>query len=236
MLRRRTKKMRKYVVGFFVYVLLSSFVGWYCVGTLLNKISVLNKSLFQQELVIKSLEKKSPLMGRYLHIVELLSKKAGEKLTPMEIIEVSQVIVETCVTQADIGLTEAIVFGLIEVESNFDPKAVSYAMAYGLTQCLEVTFMRFLPQLGYPQFSTELAFNPVINVRVGLAELVRLRKFFLAQGIDSWEICLAGYYWGERPAWAAIRGTKEEKNGLGLITEYGRRVLTKAGRWRVVGL
>jgi len=119
-----------------VAVLILLFIGLgieVYVGFLVGrKIGRVSERLEAQEIRIMAVEKQVPQITKYLQVVNLLSEKIEDKLSAREIVEISRVIVESCYLYRDLGLTEAMIFGLIERESNFNPDAISPAKAYGL--------------------------------------------------------------------------------------------------------
>lgn len=78
--------------------------------------------------------------------------------------------------------------GLIRQESEFDPRAVSAARAYGLTQILPATG-RLLARKLKQRFRTSLLFQPEYNLRLGT---YYLRTLFEKHQAD-WELTLAAY-------------------------------------------
>ncbi len=65
------------------------------------------------------------------------------------------------------GLDPYLVAGLIRQESEFSPKAVSPAKAYGLMQVLPVTGRQYARQAGIARFTTSLLVQPAVNLRIG---------------------------------------------------------------------
>jgi len=214
-----------YGIGFLFLVSLAGTI--FVVRSLVKDAEEGKRILVQQELKIRSLEKGTPWMDRYLKVVEHLSVVGAGKMSSREIVDVAQVICEECAANKEIGLTEDKIFALIEMESGFDPKALSVANAYGLTQCLEYVFDLYLPSMGFPKFSKHLAYNPVINAKVGIEELKRLRRMWLSEGIDSWEVAFTSYYWGERATWSIIAGRREKPD-----FDYGKGVIRLMEKWR----
>jgi hypothetical protein len=101
-------------------------------------------------------------------------------------------------------------------------------------QVIRSTAELHLAQVGYGSvFSKELILNPILNVEIGIAELVRLRKLFLSEGVDGWLIVLTAYFWGERNAWELLNSKK--RASLPSL-EYGQGVLDLAKKWREAGL
>jgi len=219
--------IRKLLVAVTSIFLVSFVATIFVVRSVVYDLREARRILVQQELRVISLEKGTPWMDRYLKVVEHLSLVGAGKMSSREIVDVAQVICEECAANKEIGMTEDKIFALIEMESGFDPKALSVANAYGLTQCLEATFDLHLPAMGFPKFSKHLAYNPVVNTKVGIEELKRLRRAWLSEGIDSWEIAFTSFYWGERATWNIIAGKKEKPS-----LDYGRGVMRLTNKWR----
>jgi soluble lytic murein transglycosylase len=60
-----------------------------------------------------------------------------------------------------------LVAGLIRQESEFSPRAVSPAKAYGLMQVLPVTGRQYARKAGIPRFYTALLLQPAVNLKIG---------------------------------------------------------------------
>jgi soluble lytic murein transglycosylase len=108
------------------------------------------------------------------------------------------------------GLDPYIVAALIRQESEFDPKAISSAKAYGLTQVLPSVGRQFSRRVGITRFSPSMLFQPEINLKLGTYYL----KSLLDQQNGSWEQTLASYNAGKRRAddwatWASFREPSE---------------------------
>ncbi len=86
------------------------------------------------------------------------------------------------------GLDPFTVAGLIRQESEFNPRAVSPANAYGLTQVMPSTGRQML-KMSRRRFRPGILFNPEVNLRLGTT--------YLRQVLDSydgrWEYALAAY-------------------------------------------
>ncbi len=87
------------------------------------------------------------------------------------------------------SLDPFVVAGLIRQESEFNPKAVSVAKAYGLTQVLPSTGRYLSRQAGIKRFTANMLFQPEINLKLGTT--------FLRQQLSTWntrwEHTLAAY-------------------------------------------
>ena len=136
--------------------------------------------------------------AEYLLVVETLAGKVNGHLTPQEVVAVAQVIIEQCRIHRDVGLTPAVVLAVIEQESGFRPDVISHAGARGLMQLIRGTAEPHLAALGLT-WSEAVIHDPVINVRVGIAELIRLHLMYVADGIEArteWSFSVHAYFWG----------------------------------------
>ena len=108
------------------------------------------------------------------------------------------------------GLDPYIVAALIRQESEFNPKAISWAKAYGLTQVLPSTGRQLSRRVGMTRFSPSMLFEPEINLKLGTYYL----KSLLDQQDGKWEQTLASYNAGKSRAdewatWASFREPAE---------------------------
>ena len=92
---------------------------------------------------------------------------------------------------ARFGLAPDLVLAVIEVESQFDAFAVSPVGAMGLMQILPSTGKALADRYEQPWHGPATLFDPVVNVRLGIAYLSELRHRF-----GQWPTALAAYNWG----------------------------------------
>ncbi len=87
------------------------------------------------------------------------------------------------------GLDPLLFLALVRQESRFNPHAVSYAGASGLTQVMPETGKWIASQLGDSDYRPELIFRPVVGVRYGV--------YYLAAALDQndrdWVAALVAY-------------------------------------------
>lgn len=100
-----------------------------------------------------------------------------------------------------VGLDPFIVAALIRQESEFDPRALSRARAYGLTQVLPSTGRELSRRLRIPGFHPNRLFEPDLNLRLGTHYLATLVRQFDGR----WEPALASYNAGKSRADAWLR-------------------------------
>jgi soluble lytic murein transglycosylase-like protein len=111
-------------------------------------------------------------------------------------------------------LPPGFVVAVIEVESRFDPYAVSPKGALGLMQVLPATGAPVAHRLGIAWRGPQTLFDPRANVRIGVA--------YLRELIDRYadvRAALAAYNWGPGEIDARLR------DGAALPASYAERVL-----------
>jgi soluble lytic murein transglycosylase len=86
-----------------------------------------------------------------------------------------------------------VVAALIRQESEFNPRAVSRARAYGLTQVLPSTGRQLSRAAGVSRFTPAMLFEPETNLKIGTLYL----KSLLDQHEGRWETALAAYNAGK---------------------------------------
>jgi len=113
------------------------------------------------------------------------------------------------------GLDPLMVAAVIEIESRFDPFAISQAGAYGLMQLMPPTAQELFP--GKRPFKIAHLFNPVLNVELGTAYLAQL----LGRFDGDLQRALIAYNAGPSVARALVRGSKSHRR----LQAYPRAVL-----------
>src|SRR5579872_1408065 len=91
------------------------------------------------------------------------------------------------------GLDPFMVAGLIRQESEFNPKVISPANAYGLTQVLPSTGRELSRRLNIRPFRANMLFSPDVNLEIGTYYL----KIMLDSLNGDWEQALASYNAGK---------------------------------------
>ncbi len=91
------------------------------------------------------------------------------------------------------GLDPYRLAALIRQESEFNPKAVSRANAYGLTQVLPSTGRMISRRLGIRRFRAAMLYQPEVNLKIGTYYLKNLLDAFGGE----WEPALASYNAGK---------------------------------------
>lgn len=226
-------KLLPWIAFFFLLCIEFGYQQW--------QIGILKKKNEDQEVMINAHDKQIFIQSEFLLLlgeIRTASEKVekGRKMTGYEAVEVAKEIVIQCQLNDDIGLTPAIVLALIERESGFQVDAISKMKAYGLTQCIYTTFEYHLPTLGYGLPTRELMFDPIVNVQVGMAELIRLKRLWLAEGVESrddWKITFYSYYAGER--WTRLLLTTLKKSKFPGL-EYGVGTTKLVQQWRERGV
>lgn len=108
-------------------------------------------------------------------LVELVDGQIAERMPVLNADDRAR-IAEAIVLEADLArIDPLLVLALIEVESSFDPRALSGAGARGLMQLREPTLRRELERHGIPADDPH---DPVVNVQAGVRYLRRLLDAF----------------------------------------------------------
>jgi soluble lytic murein transglycosylase-like protein len=140
----------------------------------------------------------------------LASRQTG--LEPGEITRLAQAVVSEARAR---DFDPWLVLAVIEVESTFDNFAVSPVGALGLMQILPSTGEALARRLGIPWRGTQTLFDPVLNVKLGVAYLHELHERF-----GHLPTALAAYNWGPGRIGRWVR------NGSALPVHYAQRVLS----------
>ncbi len=113
--------------------------------------------------------------------------------------------IKTCADE--FGVPEALVYAVIECESNFNEKAVSKAGAIGLMQLTKETFSdirRWMKE----DFKDEEIYDPYVNLRAGTYYLSYLYKKF-----GDWELVMAAYNAGPGAVQKWLKDERYAKDG-----------------------
>lgn len=145
----------------------------------------------KQALILVAMEKQG-LPGRLLKVVD---EKMGDK-APVEVkVDVTNTILMMCSAK---GIPVYIACGLIEVESGWNPKAISSCGAKGLTQVMASTAKPYLRVERKSTNSDEL-YNPVTSVIVGLSYLADLQAQYVELEVtepNDFTYALHNFFWG----------------------------------------
>lgn len=161
------------------------------------------------------------------------------KLTIQQMVTLRDVIWEQAALYAASGLTTSRILAIIRQESHFDPEAHSEADAYGLMQVTPDTALGHLPQNQRAALYTnpQVLWDIELNVRTGVAELMRLHGLYVARGLeelDDFRLTHTAYFWGYAGTnrLLAANGVNEPKPSL----NYANSVIEHEREYREVGL
>jgi soluble lytic murein transglycosylase len=133
------------------------------------------------------------------------------------------------------ALDPHIVAGLVRQESEFNPKVISPSHAYGLTQLVPATGRQLARRAGVKRFSTNMLFQPSMNLRLGTTYL----RSLLDQWGGKWEETLASYNAGKTHVLEWIKWGNFQEPGEFVETipftetrEYVQSVLRNAAAYR----
>ena len=135
------------------------------------------------------------------------------------------------------SLDPYLVAALIRQESEFNPRALSRAKAYGLTQVLPVTGRSLARKIGLRNFSSGMLYQPATNLRLGTLYL----RMLLDEFGGSWEETLASYNAGKTHVkqwrtWADWREPAEFVESIPFTEtrEYVQAVIRNADLYRKI--
>ena len=135
------------------------------------------------------------------------------------------------------SLDPYLVAALVRQESEFDPRALSRAKAYGLTQVVPVTGRSLARKIGMRNFTSSMLYHPATNLRLGT---MYLRELLEELG-GNWEETLASYNGGKTRVinwrtWAEWREPAEfvESIPFSETREYVQSVLRNAELYRKI--
>ena len=106
------------------------------------------------------------------------------------------------------GIDPRLIMAQIEVESTFNPRAVSKVGARGLMQIMPATGRQLARELGFTDYDL---FDPVTNVKMGIYYMSKLIKRF-----GDYDVALSAYFWGQTRVARDIGSYRS--------TEYSRKV------------
>lgn len=189
-----------------------------------------------QNLIIFSEDK-----GKILKLEDIFFKETDlpRYVKDDKIPSLAQKILSTVAKYKDDGLTAAQLLAIIEVESVFDPKAISRAkdgktpVAYGLMQIVRSTATPILKDMGY-DWSLNTILIPEINIEVGAKYLILLHRQFVSMGLEipeEFHISYIAYNRGERLVLESVDARKKATVSL----EYLGKVKMAEKVWKSRG-
>jgi soluble lytic murein transglycosylase-like protein len=150
-------------------------------------------------------------------LAHLRRQQARTGLTDSEIEQLAKTVVLEARRH---GFDPALVLAVIHVESRFDTYAVSPKDALGLMQLLPSTGAWLAPSVGVEWHGPQTLFDPIANVRLGVAYLRQLTDRY----DGSVRTALVAYNWGPGRIDAFVAA------GAPLPNEYSQLVLAAYGR------
>lgn len=120
------------------------------------------------------------------------------------------------------NLDPALVLAVMQVESRYNNFALSPVGAMGLMQVMPRTGEETAARYGIPWYGPQSLFDPILNVRIGVAYLKQLSDRY-----ETLPTALAAYNWGPS------RIDRRLSRGSALPTEYPRLVTRAYGAGRL---
>ena len=112
----------------------------------------------------------------------------SDDISSSEAQKLARVIIEECDSYE---IDPSLILAIIQVESNFSPRAVSHKGAIGLMQVMPSTAEYLAGKLGISISGKKVLHDPFLNVRLGIYYLSLLEGRF-----DNMEDALFAYYYG----------------------------------------
>lgn len=106
------------------------------------------------------------------------------------------------------NVDQAMVYSIIRAESTFNPLAISPAGAIGLMQLMPATAQMLASDLKIDGFTTQMLYDPEINIRLGVSYYDRLLKKF-----QNTYTALAAYNAGEGNVTAWLNNPQYSSDG-----------------------
>jgi hypothetical protein len=246
---RRDKTVQRALAALFFIALFSSV--WFLVSEAIGRFEAQDRqfaSLAQENkelrLQIRGLEMIAGEDGRFILLQKELIRIAGQKLG-VYLPDVTHKVFELEERFREDNLTPDLMLALMEIESAFDPSAVSTfvdssgntrKLAYGLTQVIRSTARPYLADLGY-DWSPEILQDPRISMEVGFRHLVDLHRQNVSEGLEDpeeyqWSIMM--YFWGERHIKTAMNTPSKSRKETPAFG-YWWRVREAQNGWREKG-
>lgn len=178
----------------------------------------------------------------YQKIEDILITEGKEKLSADEIGICVKIIYRYHKKYANIlGLDYARILAVVNIESKFNPKAVSHVGAIGLMQILPSTGKRLLSDyfnlngLTMKQIK-EYLFDSEYSLILGLELLLQHQQDYLVEdkaNKKNWTLAHSRYNWSHRSVLALEKGTKEDpKASLAYALEI-EKIIKRYYNWKV---
>lgn len=197
--------------------------GLYKMDQKVNTVISSNKVI--QEFALKS--------SRQTTLLKLVDDTLGTRST----IKTKVLLAQTIVSLSDLKKIDiSLICGLIDVESSWNPEAVSGANAKGLMQVLPSTARSYL-RTERVDYKENVLFDPVINVIVGISYLADLHAAHVEAGFekeDSYDLSLHSYFWGQSNT-AMLYGKKDTRVNTPNMS-YPLRVMERSKVYKEKGL
>jgi hypothetical protein len=166
-----------------------------------------------------------------LCFLELVGQHAG-KYTHKQKQDCIQLIVMTDEKYGHKGLDAPLILAWIEKESSGNPDAVSYAGETGLTQWFDYRAWSILTTMGYPGYTKELVFDPVVNLTGSLYHLSSLMRFWEWKHVKDQNLILFyafhSYKWGSEKTEELFNSDKKAESPT---IEYVNWILNRREFW-----
>lgn len=235
-----TKQLRYRITYLIILAITISTLGLFLFKSL-DKVKFLEENNLQLKIKTENLSLFTEDKGRILKVESILYEQTNaKKFLGDRIPSVAVRVLSLCQQYKDDGLTLPTIMGIIETESDFNPKAISKALdgetpvAYGLMQVVRGTATPILKDKGYT-WNLPNILQPELNMDVGVTHLIYLHRQFVSLGLENineFHVTLIAYNRGERIVLESINTRKRASISL----DYLGRVKLASRKWENVGL
>ncbi len=191
-------------------------------GKLSDMENKLEQSTTKIENEIQALKNVSDEIVLYKHIEDIWFEKGRDFIDDITLRELSLITYRYSKKHGSkgeipLGLDYWKIFAWIDLESGFDPDAISYAGAMGLTQQMYITAIdsldRYFGLSGLTKGQILVyAYNPLWNFRMGLERLIDYQQKFITAGVAStedWKLTFSLYNWSTKAVSSLMEASKK---------------------------
>lgn len=222
---------RRWVVGFFAWVLLASVFSYAAhavaddVALLLSRTSAsVALTGRDPQVLLASLDQPLPLPVVVRTKCDAVARELARSIVAASERELGDAAQALCDEAQRLGYDPLMFLALVRVESGFDPGAISPRGALGLMQLMPETAAWMAKKLDLP-WEDASAFDPALNVRLGTRYLGMLRR-----QMGRWDLALTAYNRG--PAMTRMIVQREGELPAHVRASYSDKVLAEYARLR----
>jgi hypothetical protein len=166
-------------------------------------------------------------------LLKVVHQSMGDKIPVETKVKTAQTIYSVATVR---NVPLSVICAVIENESRWIPNLSSEAGAHGLMQVLGATARPYL-RADKLNYSSEILYDPVVNVLVGISVLADLHEFHMEnkrEKPDDYNVTLHSYFWGSENT-RQLYGVKDQRVNVPNMS-YPQRVLELTKKYKDLGL